>query len=100
MAYDKFNILTSTAVPFYRKCRYGSNYSCSFLKQTERVGFGDNRDWRYNNDDSPKLGFVLNNPTYSGNILVGGRNFGSGSSREHAWAVYDYGFRCVVSSFC
>ena len=73
-----------------------------FLKATERKGFGDNlfRDWRYNNDDSPKTDFVLNDNTYSGKILVGGRNFGSGSSREHAaWAVYDYGFRCVISSF-
>ncbi len=73
-----------------------------FLKATERTGFGDNlfRDWRYNNDNTPKADFVLNNPTYSGKILVGGKNFGSGSSREHAaWAIYDYGFRCVVSSF-
>jgi len=73
-----------------------------FLKATERKGFGDNlfRDWRYNSDDTPKKDFVLNNPIYSGKILVGGRNFGSGSSREHAaWAIYDYGFRCVVSSF-
>ena len=58
------------------------------------------RDWRYNADDTPKKDFVLNNPIYSGKILVGGKNFGSGSSREHAaWAIYDYGFRCVVSSF-
>ncbi len=73
-----------------------------FLKATERKGFGDNlfRDWRYNNDNSPKKDFVLNNPLYTGTILVGGKNFGSGSSREHAaWAIYDYGFRCVVSSF-
>ncbi len=73
-----------------------------FLKATERKGFGDNlfRDWRYNNDESPKADFVLNNSIYSGKILVGGKNFGSGSSREHAaWAIYDYGFRCVVSSF-
>jgi 3-isopropylmalate/(R)-2-methylmalate dehydratase small subunit len=73
-----------------------------FLKATERKGFGDNlfRDWRYNQDDSPKTEFVLNNPIYTGKILVGGHNFGSGSSREHAaWAIYDYGFRCVVSSF-
>ena len=73
-----------------------------FLKATERVGFGDNlfRDWRYNSDDSPKADFVLNNTTYRGKIIVGGKNFGSGSSREHAaWAIYDYGFRCVVSSF-
>lgn len=73
-----------------------------FLKATERKGFGDNlfRDWRYETDGTPKKDFVLNNPIYSGKILVGGKNFGSGSSREHAaWAIYDYGFRCVVSSF-
>jgi 3-isopropylmalate/(R)-2-methylmalate dehydratase small subunit len=73
-----------------------------FLKATERKDFGENlfRDWRYNSDGSPKKDFILNNPVYSGKILVGGKNFGSGSSREHAaWAIYDYGFRCVVSSF-
>jgi 3-isopropylmalate/(R)-2-methylmalate dehydratase small subunit len=72
------------------------------LKATERVGFGDNlfRDWRYNTDGTPKNDFVLNNSIYGGKILVGGKNFGSGSSREHAaWSVYDYGFRCVISSF-
>ena len=73
-----------------------------FLKATKREGFDENlfRDWRYNPDNTPKQDFVLNNPIYTGKILVGGRNFGSGSSREHAaWAIYDYGFRCVVSSF-
>ena len=75
-----------------------------FLKATTKVGFGKNlfRDWRYENDDEtqPKRDFVLNNPIYKGEILVAGKNFGSGSSREHAaWAILDYGFRVVVSSF-
>lgn len=103
MAYDKFNILTSSAVPLpIENVDTDQIIPARFLKATERVGFGDNlfRDWRYNNDDSPKTDFVLNNPVFSGKILVGGKNFGSGSSREHAaWAVYDYGFRAVVSSF-
>ncbi|PIB39124.1 3-isopropylmalate dehydratase small subunit [Maribacter sp. 4G9] len=103
MAYDKFNILTSTAVPLpIENVDTDQIIPARFLKATERKGFGDNlfRDWRYNQDNSPKKDFVLNDPTYSGKILVGGKNFGSGSSREHAaWAVYDYGFRCVVSSF-
>ena len=103
MAYDKFNVLTSTAVPLpIENIDTDQIIPARFLKATERKGFGDNlfRDWRYNQDDSPKEDFVLNNPKYSGKILVGGKNFGSGSSREHAaWAVYDYGFRCVVSSF-
>lgn len=103
MAYDKFNILNSTAVPLpIENVDTDQIIPARFLKATERVGFGDNlfRDWRYNSDDSPKEDFVLNNDTYSGKILVGGKNFGSGSSREHAaWAIYDYGFRCVVSSF-
>lgn len=103
MAYDKFNILTSTAVPLpIENVDTDQIIPARFLKATERKGFGDNlfRDWRYNSDDTPKEQFVLNNPMYSGKILVGGKNFGSGSSREHAaWAVYDYGFRCVVSSF-
>ncbi len=103
MAYDKFNILTSSAVPLpIENVDTDQIIPARFLKATERVGFGDNlfRDWRYNNDDSPKNDFVLNNPVFSGKILVGGKNFGSGSSREHAaWAVYDYGFRAVVSSF-
>jgi len=103
MAYDKFEILKSTAVPLpIENVDTDQIIPARFLKATERKGFGDNlfRDWRYNNDDSPKADFVLNNATYSGKILVGGKNFGSGSSREHAaWAVYDYGFRCVISSF-
>lgn len=103
MAYDKFNILRSTAVPMpIENVDTDQIIPARFLKATKREGFGDNlfRDWRYNTDGSPKQDFVLNNPTYSGKILVGGHNFGSGSSREHAaWAIYDYGFRCVVSSF-
>lgn len=103
MAYDKFNILTSTAVPLpLENVDTDQIIPARFLKATKREGFGDNlfRDWRYNSDNTPKESFVLNNPVYSGKILVGGKNFGSGSSREHAaWAVYDYGFRCVVSSF-
>ena len=103
MAYDSFSILTSTAVPLpIENVDTDQIIPARFLKATERVGFGDNlfRDWRYNQDDSPKADFVLNDATYQGKILVGGHNFGSGSSREHAaWAVYDYGFRCVVSSF-
>lgn len=103
MAYDKFTVLTSAAVPLpIENVDTDQIIPARFLKATERKGFGDNlfRDWRYNNDDSPKQDFVLNNPIYSGKILVGGKNFGSGSSREHAaWAIYDYGFRCVVSSF-
>ena len=103
MAYDKFNILTSSAVPLpIENVDTDQIIPARFLKATERVGFGDNlfRDWRYNSDDTPKADFVLNNPIYSGKILMGGKNFGSGSSREHAaWAVYDYGFRAVVSSF-
>jgi 3-isopropylmalate/(R)-2-methylmalate dehydratase small subunit len=103
MAYEKFNVLTSTAVPLpIENVDTDQIIPARFLKATERKGFGDNlfRDWRYNPDNTPKKDFVLNNPIYKGKILVGGTNFGSGSSREHAaWAIYDYGFRCVVSSF-
>lgn len=108
MAYDKFTVLRSTAVPMPNEnVDTDQIIPARFLKATERKGFGDNlfRDWRYNNDNTPKPDFILNNPTYADEgsprkILVGGKNFGSGSSREHAaWAIYDYGFRCVVSSF-
>lgn len=103
MAYDKFTILRSTAVPMpIENVDTDQIIPARFLKATERKGFGDNlfRDWRYESDGTPKKDFVLNNPIYSGKILVAGKNFGSGSSREHAaWAIYEYGFRCVVSSF-
>jgi len=103
MAYDKFTVVKSTAVPLpIENIDTDQIIPARFLKATKREGFGDNlfRDWRYNNDNTPKQDFILNNPIYSGKILVGGTNFGSGSSREHAaWAIYDYGFRAVVSSF-
>ena len=103
MAYDKFTILKSSAYPLpIENVDTDQIIPARFLKATERKGFGDNlfRDWRYNADGSPKQDFVLNKSIYSGKILVGGRNFGSGSSREHAaWSVYDFGFRCVISSF-
>lgn len=103
MAYDKFTVLKSSAYPLpIENVDTDQIIPARFLKATERKGFGDNlfRDWRYNDDGSPKEDFVLNQDQYSGRILVGGRNFGSGSSREHAaWAVYDFGFRCVISSF-
>lgn len=103
MAYDKFNILKSTAYPLpIENVDTDQIIPARFLKATERKGFGDNlfRDWRYNSDGTPKEDFVLNSSKYSGKILIGGRNFGSGSSREHAaWAIYDFGFRCVISSF-
>jgi len=103
MAYDKFTVLNSTAVPLpIENVDTDQIIPARFLKATERKGFGDNlfRDWRYHQDGTPKEDFVLNQDTYRGKILVGGKNFGSGSSREHAaWAVYDYGFRCVISSF-
>ncbi len=103
MAYDSFKVLRSSAVPLpIENVDTDQIIPARFLKATERKGFGDNlfRDWRYDKNDQVKSDFILNNPTYSGKILVGGKNFGSGSSREHAaWAIYDYGFRCVVSSF-
>ena len=91
MAYDKFTTLTSTGVPLpIENVDTDQIIPARFLKATERKGFGDNlfRDWRYNTDGSLKEDFVLNNPIYSGKILVGGKNFGSGSSIEHAaWSV-------------
>jgi 3-isopropylmalate/(R)-2-methylmalate dehydratase small subunit len=103
MAYDKFTILRSSAVPMpIENVDTDQIIPARFLKATKREGFGEAlfRDWRYNPDNTPKQDFVLNNPIYAGKILVAGKNFGSGSSREHAaWAIYDYGFRCVVSSF-
>ena len=103
MAYDKFNILNSTAVPLnIDNVDTDQIIPARFLKATERKGFGDNlfRDWRFNSDDSPVKSFPLNNNKYEGKILVAGKNFGCGSSREHAvWAIYDYGFRAVISSF-
>lgn len=103
MAYDKFNILNSTAVPLnIDNVDTDQIIPARFLKATERKGFGDNlfRDWRYNSDDSLVDTFPLNNKKYRGKILIAGKNFGCGSSREHAvWAIYDYGFRAVVSSF-
>lgn len=102
MAYDKFEILKSSAYSLpIDNVDTDQLIPARFLKATERKGFGDNlfRDWRYNSDGTPKEDFALNNPKYSGSILVGGKNFGSGSSREHAvWAIYDFGFRCVISS--
>ena len=103
MAYEKFKILKSNCVPLpIENVDTDQIIPARFLKATERIGFGDNlfRDWRYNSDNTPKKDFVLNNKKFDGKILVGGKNFGSGSSREHAaWSIYDYGFRCVVSSF-
>lgn len=100
---DKFNIITSTCVPLpMENVDTDQIIPARFLKATSREGFGDNlfRDWRYDKDGNPIKDFVLNNPAYSGCILVTGKNFGSGSSREHAaWAIHDYGFRVVVSSF-
>ncbi|AEW21591.1 3-isopropylmalate dehydratase small subunit [Tannerella forsythia] len=100
---DKFQTLTSTCVPLpIENVDTDQIIPARFLKATTREGFGNNlfADWRYHKDGSPKSDFVLNNPTYSGQVLVAGKNFGSGSSREHAaWAIAGYGFKVVVSSF-
>jgi len=103
MSIEKFQKLVSTVVPLpIENVDTDQIIPARFLKAVERKGFGDNlfRDWRYKKDGSPNPDFVMNNPSFSGKILVAGKNFGSGSSREHAaWAVYDAGFRVVVSSF-
>ncbi|HOU46880.1 MAG TPA: 3-isopropylmalate dehydratase small subunit [Chitinophagales bacterium] len=100
---EKFTTIQTSAVPLNMEdVDTDQIIPARFLKATTREGFGDNlfRDWRYNTDNTPKEDFVLNNKTYSGKILVVGKNFGCGSSREHAaWAIHDYGFKVVVSSF-
>jgi 3-isopropylmalate/(R)-2-methylmalate dehydratase small subunit len=100
---EKFKTLLSPAVPLpIEEIDTDQIIPARFLKATTREGFGENlfRDWRFNADGTPRQDFVLNNPIYSGSVLVAGRNFGCGSSREHAaWALYDYGFRVIVSSF-
>jgi len=100
---EKFQVLTSTYVPLpIENVDTDQIIPARFLKATTKEGFGDNlfADWRYDKEGNPKKEFVLNNPTYSGEILVAGKNFGSGSSREHAaWAIAGYGFKSVVSSF-
>lgn len=100
---EKFKTITSTLVPLpIENVDTDQIIPARFLKATTREGFGDNlfADWRYDKDGNPRTDFVLNNPTYSGEVLVAGKNFGSGSSREHAaWAIGGYGFKVVVSSF-
>jgi 3-isopropylmalate/(R)-2-methylmalate dehydratase small subunit len=103
MSIDKFITLESTAVPLpIENVDTDQIIPARFLKATTREGFGENlfRDWRYDKQGQPIHDFVLNNPVFKGSILVAGKNFGSGSSREHAaWAIHDYGFKAVVSSF-
>lgn len=100
---EKFDVITSTRVPLpMENIDTDQIIPARFLKATSREGFGDNlfRDWRFDSEGNPIAGFPLNNPIYSGRILLAGKNFGCGSSREHAaWAIHDYGFRVVVSSF-
>ncbi|MEN8201097.1 MAG: 3-isopropylmalate dehydratase small subunit [Bacteroidota bacterium] len=103
MSIEKFQTIESPAVPLpIENVDTDQIIPARFLKATTRDGFGENlfRDWRFENSGQPRAEFVLNNPDYSGSILIGGKNFGSGSSREHAaWAIHDYGFKVVVSSF-
>lgn len=100
---QKFDVITSTCVPLpLENIDTDQIIPARFLKSTDKEGFGENlfRDWRYNKDGILKKDFVLNNPLYGGVILVAGKNFGCGSSREHAaWAIAGYGFRVVLSSF-
>lgn len=100
---EKFKTLTTTAVPLpIENIDTDQIIPARFLKATSKLGFGENlfRDWRYNSDSSINTDFVLNNPTFKGQILVAGDNFGCGSSREHAaWALADYGFKVIVSSY-
>ena len=100
---EKFQIIESTAVLLrVENIDTDQIIPARFMKATTREGFGENlfRDWRYDETGKPMKGFVLNDPQYSGTILIAGKNFGSGSSREHAaWALFDYGFRVIVSSF-
>jgi len=103
MSIEKFITFNATAVPLpIENIDTDQIIPARFLKATTREGFGENlfRDWRYGKNGEPRSDFVLNNPEYSGSILVAGKNFGSGSSREHAaWALFDYGFKVVISSF-
>ena len=103
MALQKFSTLTSGGVPVeIENVDTDQIIPARFLKAVERKGFGDNlfRDWRYDNQNNPIADFSLNNPAYDGEIMFASKNFGCGSSREHAaWAIYDYGFKVVVSSF-
>jgi len=103
MSKEKFTLLESTCVPLpFENIDTDQIIPARFLSATSREGFGENlfHDWRYDKSGNKNMEFVMNNPLFDGKILIAGKNFGSGSSREHAvWAIYDYGFRAVVSSF-